>query len=235
MVSDAVINDFKTNHILSFDINFIDEHAEDILINGNDCFVEIDINGYNEILSKDNYTYEKLAEIGMKLHKELKDIEGKSIPKYIFYEKEMWAYLSITAFADIVKRLRLDDDKINENKISQFYFNNGSVSRTGLMFIWVMIDRLNSENNAEMSLTAFEFIDPVKAIFERTMSKNPIVLQAFVQGIINNNKNPKFKREGYRVKIPNHISCYAAVNYLDDYSYNELVMLITEQQKMLLK
>ena len=98
-----------------------------------------------------------------------------------------------------------------------------------------MIDRLNSEDNYEMSVTAFEFVDPVKAIFERTMSRNPLVLQAFVQGIINNNKNAKFKRDEYRLKVPNNISCFAAVNYLDDYDYTELVKTITEQQALLIK
>ena len=131
--------------------------------------------------------------------------------------------------------LRLKDDaNVTENKIKQFYFNAGEISRTGLLFLWVMVDRLGSQNDFEITHTAFEFVDPVKAILERTMSKNPAMLRAFVQGIINNNKDSRFKSDKFRSKVPSHISCYASVSVLEALEYDELVNVITEQQKAII-
>jgi hypothetical protein len=185
--------------------------------------------------SAGNDKYTKLAKVGMALHNDFK-LATVNIPRNVFYEKEFWAYLSLTHFKDVVKGLRasLKEGQISADKIKQFYFNAGTLSRTGLLFIWVMIDRLNSADNFDISHTAFEFVDPVKAILERTMSKNPMVLRAFVQGIINNGKDAKFKGKAFKSKMPSHISCYASVSVLDALEYDELVEVITEQQKAII-
>ena len=155
------------------------------------------------------------------------------------YEKEIWAYLSFKVFSDIVKKLRLeDDDKISVDKIKRFYFNignGGSKSRTGLLFIWSMIDMLDSEENYEVSKVAFHFIDPVKAIYERAMSRNPIVLKAFVDAIIKNECDARIKNKVYKTKVPKNISCFARISMLDAYDYNELVDTIACQIKEVLQ
>ena len=98
-----------------------------------------------------------------------------------------------------------------------------------------MIDMLDSEEDEKMSITAFHFIDPVRAIYERTMSRNPIVLKAYVQAIINNDCDPRIKNNKYRLKVPNNISCFARMNILDAYDYGELVNVITVQIKDVLQ
>lgn len=209
-------------------------NSEPILIDGKTIDIEIDVEKYMSIAKEDSFGYTKFAKVGIALHQDIKSNEVV-IPRNIFYEKEFWAYLSMTVFKDVVKELRLKEDgKITENKIKQFYFNSGEISRTGLLFLWVMVDRLESKNDYELTHTAFEFVDPVKAILERTMSKNPAILRAFVQGIINNGKDSKFKSDKFRSKVPSNISCYASVNMLDMLEYNELVDVVTKQQKMII-
>lgn len=209
-------------------------NSEPILIDGKTIDVEIDIEKYMSIAKEDSFGYTKFTKVGIALHQDIKSNEV-IIPRNIFYEKEFWAYLSMTVFKDVVKELRLkEEEKVTENKIKQFYFNAGEISRTGLLFLWVMVDRLESENDYELTHTAFEFVDPVKAILERTMSKNPSILRAFVQGIINNGKDSRFKSDKFRSKVPSNISCYASVNMLDMLEYKELVDVITKQQKMII-
>jgi hypothetical protein len=170
----------------------------------------------------------------MELNKDIKSNEV-DIPRNLLYEKEFWAYLSMTCFKDVVRELRLKDTgNITENKIKKFYFNAGEISRTGLLFLWVMVDRLNSEDDFEITHTAFEFVDPVKAVLERTMSKNPAILRAFVQGIINNEKDAKFKSDKFRSKVPSHISCYASISMLDALDYEELIEIITQEQQAII-
>jgi hypothetical protein len=77
--------------------------------------------------------------------------------------------------------------------------------------------------------TAFEFIDPVKAIYERAMGRNPILIKAFVQSIINNDCDKRLKGDKYKSKIPKHINCFSCINILDVYGYDELVDVLTKQ------
>ncbi len=229
-LKNIVVDNFKSDGILAFDDELIESYAIPVIVDGQAVEVEVDLDAYNSIVAEESFGYTKFSKIGMQLHKDLRSTTV-AIPRNAFYEKELWAYLSMTVFKSIVKELRLrDDDKITENKIKQFYFNAGEISRTGLLFLWVMVDRLNSEDDFEITHTAFEFVDPVKAILERTMSKNPAILRAFVQGIINNDKNSLFKSDKFRSKVPSNISCYASVSMLDALEYDELVDVITEQQ-----
>ena len=231
----VIIGEFKSTGTLSFNDEIIESYSEPFIINGEQLEVEIDIDKYNSIVSEDVFGYTKMAKVGMELHKDLK-LTNIQIPRNVFHEKEFWAYLSLTIFKDVVKGLRtsLEEDKVNEDKIKRFYFNTGGASRTGLLFVWVMIDQLDSADNFDITHTAFEFVDPVKAILERTMSRNPMILKAFVQGIINNDKNQKFKGKIFKSKMPSHISCYASVSVLDALEYDELVEVITEEQRAII-
>lgn len=229
-----VLKIFNDTGNLTVSEETISLNSEPILIDGKTIDIEIDVGKYMSIAKEDSFGYTKFAKVGIALHQDIKSSDVV-IPRNIFYEKEFWAFLSMTVFKDVVKELRLKEEgKITENKIKQFYFNSGEISRTGLLFLWVMVDRLESQNNYELTHTAFEFVDPVKAILERTMSKNPAILRAFVQGIINNGKDSRFKSDKFRSKVPSNISCYASVNMLDMLEYNELVDVITKQQKMII-
>ena len=227
------IEEYNSTGVLAFEDLEIEKNSEPVLLYGQPVEVDFDIDQYKAIAAGQDYGYTKFAKIGMLLHRDLSS--AGTLPRNLFYEKEFWAYLSLTCFFDIVRELRLKDDgKINEDKIARFYFNVGGISRTGLLFIWALIDKLDSSDNYEITHTAFEFIDPVKAIFERTMGKNPVILKAFVQGIINNEKNSLFKGNEFRSKVPSNISCYASINMLDALEYDELVEVITKQQKLII-
>lgn len=209
--------------------------SENVVVNGKLIRFSYTPNEYMNIVNSEMQTYEKLAQIGMKLHKDSKDIDGTIIPTNIMYEKEVWTYLSFKIFADVVKKLRLDDDdKMNVDKIERFYFNVRTRSRTGLLFVWSMIDILGSEDEEEISRVAFHFIDPVKAIYERAMSRNPVILRAFVESIIKNGCDARIKNAKYKTKVPKNISCFARISILDAYEYSELVDTITFQIKEVL-
>lgn len=229
-----IITEFDVTGALSFIDDVIEENSEPVLVDGKQIELEIDINKYLDIAKEPTFGYTKFAKVGMELHKDFRS-DTLALPRNLFYEKELWAHLSMTSFKEVIRELRLKDSgKITENKIKQFYFNAGEISRTGLLFLWVMVDRLNSEEDFEITHTAFEFVDPVKAVLERTMSKNPNILRAFVQGIINNGKDSRFKSDKFRSKVPSHISCYASVSMLDALDYEELVEIITQEQQAII-
>ncbi len=230
-VMKRVIDNFTVCKLIELDEKDLEDNSELIFVDGNEIIINYDVEQYTRIVDNDDLkTYEKLALIGMLLHKETKDINGIHIPQNVLFEKEVWSYLSFKVFTNIVKKLRLeDDDSINEDKIERFFFNNKMVSRTGLLFIWVMIDRIDAESDYDMAKTAFQFIDPVKAMFERTITRNPIVLKAFVQAIINCKCDSRIKNTKYRTRVPKHLSCFARINVLDAYSYDELVNVMSDQ------
>lgn len=224
------IDTFNKEGKLEIEDGLLETSSEEIKVNGKSIIVDLDVEKYEKIVAQDTFKYNIVSEIGMLLHKELKGIDGTIIPSYYMFEKEFWTYLTLKIFHNVVIKLRLSEG-ITENKIKQFIFNIGTTSRTGLKYLWVMVDRLGSEDDERMTKVAFEFIDPVKAILERDMSKESIVLKAFVQAIINNDCNKIFKQTGHRTKMPNYISCYAGINMLDAYDYNQLVEIITREQK----
>ena len=228
-----VISDSVKNNSLTIDERLV-ESVSEVIVNGEEGYkINFDIEDYNGIVAKENKKYEKRAMIGQQLNK---DLDKTGIPQNVLYEKEVWAWLSIVVFRKVVEAIWLGQDNINEEHIKREVFNCGNhIDRTGLFFVWSIINRLGSKDDYVFSKTAFEFIDPVKAIHERTMSKNPEVLRAFVQGILNNGKDSKFKNKEYRLKVPNHISCYARTNMLDAYTYEELVSFMTEEQKLILR
>ena len=235
-VKEMVLDRYNSDKVIELSDDVLEQNSENIIINGKMIELHYSIEKYLDIVNSNEATYMKLAKIGMLLHSETKDNNGITIPKSILYEKEVWAYLSFKVFLDVIKLLRLDDEeKITLDKIARFYFNINKPSRTGLLFIWTMIDMLDSEEDEKMSITAFHFIDPVRAIYERTMSRNPIVLKAYVQAIINNDCDPRIKNNKYRLKVPNNISCFARMNILDAYDYGELVNVITVQIKDVLQ
>ena len=235
-LKNSIISDFESTGTLSFPADLIESNSEPILISGQEVEVEINLDKYLSIVKENTFYYTRQAKVGMELHKDLITTATVQLPRNLLREKEFWAFMSLTIFKDVVSGLRasLDSGKITASKIAQFYFNIGEPSRTGLLFIWVMVDQLNSANDFEITHTAFEFIDPVKAILERTMSNNPMILRAFVQGIINNKKSPKFKSQKFKSKVPSHISCYASVSILDALDYDDLVDVITREQQLII-
>lgn len=231
----VIVKNFEATGSLNFPEELIESNSETIIIDGNCIEIDIDIDKYKRIITENTYDYTKFAKIGMALHKDLKS-DTVNIPRNIFYEKELWAYLAMTVFCDVVWALKLEGKgTVTGDKISKIYFSMGEMTRTSLYFWWVMVDRLSSEDDYDITHTAFEFVDPVKAMIERSsMSKNSNIPRAFVQGIINNGKDSRFKSDRFRSKVPSHIKCYASVSILDALEYSELVEVIAEQQKAII-
>lgn len=230
-----VIDRFESNGSIELSDEELEKVSENVLIGGKTIQFNYDIDEYSRLVNSDEFTYNKLAKIGMQLHKESKDVGGIKIPTNILYEKEVWTYISFKLFKDIILKLRLDDeDKITSKKIEQYFFNVRTRSRTGLLFIWTMIDMLQSENEPNISEVAFHFVDPVKAIYERVISRNPIVLRAFVEAIIKNDCDPKIANNKYRLKVPKNVNCFARISMIDTYEYDELVEELARQIKNVL-
>ena len=124
------------------------------------------------------------------------------------------------------------------DKIKRYFFGEGIVTRTGIIFNWQLTNCLYYKNigdkSDELCNIAFSYIDSVKAIFERSFRKNPVIIKAFVEGIIRNNKSKAFTNSKYRTLIPTHISNVAALNCFDAYTYRELVEKIAYEQKILI-
>ena len=228
LISDVTTR-FKDTGKIDIDKKKVEESSEIVFSNGIPIELSIDSSKYNKIVKVDDYKYNKIAKLILELRKDIKMQDGSKIAMNILNEKEVWSYLSLVVFDEIVKDLRLDDeDKITPDKIERFYFNTKTRSRTGLLFIWTMGDLLDSDDEFFIK-TAFEFIDPVKAIYERAMGRNPILIKAFVQSIINNNCDKRLKGDKYKSKSPKHINCFSCINILDVYGYDELVDVLTKQ------
>ena len=207
----------------------------EIMVDGNPIKIAIDMERLEAIVKQDMPTYEKNALIGMELHKTLKKEDGSNIPFNILLEKEVWAYLNVFIFKDLIRDLYMEKpSKNDEDRIKRYFFNCGTeskISRMGFIFLWLMVDKLQSEDDYNLNRVAFEFIDPVRAMFERKITRNSLVLRAFVQGIIENENDPKFKNALYKTRIPKHVNCFAAVNMIEAYDYDDMVKVIATEQR----
>lgn len=231
----------KTDIIIYDDTCTLDEISEPLDPNAK---IEIEIPEDDLKFSSTILKWRENYLIGKLLHKKLLQYEKKFYG--IFYEKGFWAYLChLPIFRKYIKNRYFtydneeteDESEIYENnlkKIERFYLCKGSVSRTGVMFNWMLTDCLYDQNKKyDLSEVGFSFIDSVKAIYERSFHLNKKIVKAFVQGIINNNKSAAFKdtKTNYRSIIPTHISNIAALNLLDSYdNYSDLVKKITLEQ-----
>lgn len=230
-LKNSVIETFESTGMLFFPDELIESSSEPVLLAGRQLEIEIDMDKYLSIINEPPPYYSRQARVGMELYKDFRSTSEK-LPRNLFYEKEFWAYMSLTIFKDVVKGLRkvLDENQPTSNNIMQYYFNTGKPTRTCLLFVWIMIDQLGGGDDFEMAHTAFEFVDPARQALEYTITKNPAVFSAFIKGIINNGKDSKFKNKKYWVKACAHISCYASVSMLDALDYDDLVSVVSEQQ-----
>ena len=202
--------------------------------------LEIEINEV-DLIFRSMAKWKENASIGKLLHRKLSSYEKKYLGT--FYESNFWAYLAhLPIFRKYINERyfvnSFEEDKEDNvgaslvEKIKRYFLFKGTISRTGIMFNWALTDCLHSNvKQYELCDIAFSYIDSVKAIYERSFRKNRLIVQAFVQGIINNGKSTAFKNSEYRSIIPTHISNIAALNMLDSYdSYSELVNKITVEQ-----
>lgn len=249
-------NHIETN--LSF---YTDKSCNDIFIEGKKYSIEelsIPISSSAFINLEENELSVHLNKEKWKQNYEIGKIFYKKLNAYNEYigdisHKNFWAYIT---HCSIIKNYIIDRyfNKTNINteeedsaqltivqKVERYFFGERQITRTGIIFNWALTNCLYYKDIGNVSddlcLTAFSYIDSVKAIYERNFKKNPLIVKAFVQGIIKNNRSIAFKDQKfkYRSKIPTHISNIAAINFFDAYTYAELVQKITDEQKILIE
>lgn len=236
LLVERCINDYENTHKLTVTLEELNKISDNIKIGSEIIIVNIEIEEYNAIIYSNDSQYIKKSLLSKKLYDDFKTtVNGTKIPYNIMLIKEMWAYLSLGYFKDSIMYLLFDEDfdKYYESRISRYYFSLGSkIDRTGFQFLWCIGEKLDGDYN--LLKVAHEFIDPVKAVFERSMAKNSKVLKAFVEGIIVNNCDKRFKNTNYRKFIPYNFNSYAAITMLDAFDYDNLVKEIAKLQKCLL-
>lgn len=233
---------------------YLNEDYNELIVNGN--IISIDdisepINDNIKIELEDNELTKYLPnkkwkqnyDIGKLLYKKLigfVEIQGDIL------DESFWVYLTHIPCVKkyIVKRYFSSDNEDDEesmriiDKIKRYFFGEGIVSRTGIIFNYQLTNCLYYKNiggkSDELCSIAFSFIDSVKAIYERSFRKNPLIVKAFVEGIIRNNRSRAFTDTKYRTLIPTHISNVAALNCFDAYTYRDLVEKITYEQQILI-
>lgn len=231
-------NEYSENGTLTFDISEIENMSENVFILGEKVYIEIDEIELERIANSDEDTYKKNAEISSMLVNAFY-LNEKCLPTNLVYDSNLWTYLNTVYFSKYIKKIYFQVKPKNPiDKVERYFFNIASrskLSRTGFRFLWYMGMCLNIKEHKERSVVAYEFIDSVKAIFERHLSNNYQILQAYVDGIIKNGKTTEFKSVKNRSTVPSHINCFAAATMLDAYEYNELVNVIAmEQSKALI-
>ena len=201
----------------------VETESDFVLINGKKIDIDIDLDLYFGILEKYQKAEKRDIEIAKLLHKDFKN-SSISIPDYILYEKEVWTYLNICVFFDIVSKRYPDikDHKNEEakNKIKNFYFcHNNTYDRTGLRWLWIFAN-VTYDDYYQYSLleTGREFIDPVKAIYECCIGRNKILFKAYIRAIELLNKDSRIRGTNGKTIVPKHIRNCALMNVYESYT-----------------
>ncbi len=232
------LNEDKNELFIDGDTVTIDDISEPIMDNEK---IDLSDDEFTKFLSREKW--KQNCDIGKLLYKKLSrftEISGDLL------DDSFWAYFThipcvkkyiIRRYFNSVSEEDEESMKIID-KIKRYFFGEGIVTRTGIIFNWQLTNCLYYKNigdkSDELCNIAFSYIDSVKAIFERSFRKNPVIIKAFVEGIIRNNKSKAFTNSKYRTLIPTHISNVAALNCFDAYTYRELVEKIAYEQKILI-
>lgn len=230
------LSDYKKFNKLSITKEELDEISENITYESKKLAVDLDVDNYNKIVHSDLSQAKKKSQLCYLLNNEFKEINGYHIPFSVAFSKDVWTYLNLAYFKDMIMDLLFeeDDDPYYKGRIERYYFNMGSnITRTSFRFFWYFGYMLDSD--PDRLDVAWEFIDPVKAVFERVLARNPSVFKAFVDGIAINGKDDRFKSNKFRLLIPKNFNSYAAVTLLDCIDYEELVNTVANLQKKLLE
>lgn len=233
-----IIDRYQVDGLFDFNEDDICQYCEDIMVDGASVQVEINDELIDQIVFSDdekyyNKKYIREAELASYLAKVFKDF-----PKNMIYDANLWTYLNTCVFFKYIKELYFKDVKIYPaDRLERYLFNvcsHSKIDRTGMRFLWYFGDKLALDESEERALVAMEYIDPVKAIFERKMSCNDYITKAFVDAIILGGKNKLLKNPKMKIAVPKHIQCYAGVTNLDAFDYDELVDIFVREQARIL-
>lgn len=206
----------------------LEEFCEYVVIEGSTPEIEFDLEEYNKKI-------EEIKKSGVSNPGALQDIEISKmlvndfsnstvpIPDYILYEKEVWSYLNIIVFFDIIKERFKDLSTAKGDalygKIKRLYFcDGGKVERTGLRWLWILGNiTIDKTYGITLLETAKQFIDPVSAIYVCCLGKNDVVFKAFIRAIqLNENRN-LIRLPKYKSVVPTHIRNSALMNVYESY------------------
>lgn len=217
-----------------FDEQELENISDPIVINGKEVTINIDFDSYLSVIKSPDSQAHKKAKVSYKLAKDFESFDGEKIPVNILYDKYLWTYLNLKYFSCLIDELFFEDEKNKMSRFDRYYFNiqDGFFDRLGLWFLWYFGYVLDAKESR--IITAFEFIDPVKAVFERNMAKNYKVIRAFVDAIEVNNKDSKLKAKYNRTVIPKAYNAMASVTVLDSIEYEELVKVTADFQRFML-
>ena len=236
---DKIVSSYVLNGNFDIDFNIIDECADVVKHNGEEITIEFDENKLDEFVYDKDGKFQNKYEKEAELSTYLTEIFGK-YPQNIIYDANVWTYLNLGVLNKYVKELYLKEKYENpEDRINRYLFNmtsHSKIDRTGMRFLWYFGSKLHFDENKDRAYVAMEYIDPVKAIFERKMACNDVITMAFVDAIIKGGKNNLMKNNVMRKAVPHHIQCYAGVTNLDAFNYDELVdVMLKEQNRILSK
>lgn len=217
------------------------EHVtEDIIVEGKAITFDIDIDEFIEI-------FENIVEFNDQNPMEAIDIKfaemlyktftlHTSIPKYVMYEKEVWAYLNCFVLFDIVKKRFFSNEESlkDEGRIKRVFFcDDSTIDRTGLRWLWALADATYDEKYIfGLTSTARQFIDPVKALYERTMGTNRTVFKAYIRAIQLLDLDSRIKSGKFRSILPTHIRNLATMKIYESIdSIEELSAIFADDIK----
>jgi hypothetical protein len=234
------IENFKNLDFLSGKYKSIENLTEKI--NSKDFSFSIDLNEYMEIVSKEKFTKDANKKLSVKLYL---DLLSAGLPNNIFYLNEFWAYINLFVFPKLIKTLYFDKPDESEEpsnklklleKYRRYYLNNvpiSNISRTGLWFLWVLASKVNPTLNPDLIPLAFDFIDPVKAMIERSQGKNSQVLIAWLKAIskLDMKYQKLLKSEKFRSIIPTHLNNLSVIFSLESLDDEMIIQTITNETK----
>ena len=191
----------------------LDDMTEDVLVGGKNIILNIDVNKLESIIdevSTDN-DQNPMQSIDVKfselLYRQL--YLDEFVPNYLLYEKEVWAYINCFILFDVVKKryFAVEGDLNNKKRIENVMLcNNSTIDRTGLRWLWALSNSAYDPSYGfRLVDTAYKFIDPVKALFERTLGSNKILFKAFIRSIEILNFDSRIKSGKFRSILLTHI------------------------------
>ncbi len=239
------MNEYDSSDSLDYMFSNLESQSMSVKVNGQTLNVSCDINKYLNIISKGDSQADKNIELSMLLYNDFKDV-----PINIMLDKYVWAYLNIKIFKDIIDKHMIkyrmnniqsknEEEKKKEMKglVSRHYFSKVDkykITRSGMRWLWYCAYKLNGERDYVEK--AHKYIDPVRAMFERSFSNDVKVLKVYINFIEKlNMNNKKMLNSKERSTVATHINCVGAVSRYATFEKDELMEFFEEQAKYIME
>ena len=197
-------------------------YTEEVMIGSKCVTLDLDIEGMinsiNEILSTNPTN--PMQEVDIKLAEMLYQrlYLDEFVPNYLFFEKEIWAYLNCFVLLEIVKAryFRTEKEQNDKGRVERVLLSNGALDRSGSRWLWVLANSTyDPKYRFALVDTAFKFIDPVKALFESVIGKNKTLFKAFIRAIELLDYDRRIRNNTFRSVLPTHLRNLATMKIYD--------------------